>query len=355
MRLAIVHDWFIRVGGAERVLLAMHKLWPNAPIFFMAADKVAIKKYLPDASIHISRLGRVPLATRFYGSLGWAMPSAVESLDLSDYDTVLSSSVIFSKGVIVRPSTRHICYCYSPTRMLWDRSAAYERRGMLSAFLRHGLRSWDFAAAQRPDQMVAISQAVASRIEKYYRRDSIVIPPPMPLKINSEPSRTEHPYFLFVGRLMPHKSLKVTIDAFNKTGHRLIIAGDGPLRRTLKRQARTNIEFIGSPDDKELSKLYANATAVILPNEEDFGLTAVEAMAHGCPVLALRAGGAMETVIEGTTGEFFDDAIPEAIADGIRRIRAMVTSYDPERIRAHAAQWSEERWSERMRTIIPGI
>lgn len=352
MKLAIVHDWFVRVGGAERVLKAMHALWPDAPVHFLVADRAAVRAHLPHADVRISRLGRIPLAARIYPALGWAMPSAVESLDLSGYDTVLSSSVMFAKGAVVRPGTRHISYCYSPSRMLWDRAASYERRGIFSSLARHALRSWDHAAAQRPDELVAISRTVADRIAKYWRRDAVVLPPPVVPARDAVPHDAGHPYFLAVARLVPHKGLGVLVDAFNKTRQHLVIAGDGPLLRTLARRAGPTVRIAGWQSDDALASLYAGAAAVVIPNEEDFGLTAVEAMTYGKPVLALRAGGATETVLEGVTGEFFDDPIPEAIADGVRRIRAALLAYDAAGIRRHADRWSQERWAVRMRTLV---
>jgi glycosyltransferase involved in cell wall biosynthesis len=355
MKLAIVHDWFVHIGGAERVLIEMNALWPEAPIYFLIADKRAIARHLPDADVRIARLGSLPLASKAYPYLAWAMPSAVEGLDLSAYDTVLSSSVLFSKGAVVRPNTRHISYCYSPSRMLWDRAATYERRGIGSAMMRHLLRSWDASAAQRPDTLAAISQTVADRISKYWRRTAIVIPPPI-RKFEQSSShglqKESSDYFLIVSRLVPHKMLSMAIDAFNKTRYQLVIVGDGPLRQTLRRRAHTNIRFLGWQPDDVLHNLYKSCQAVIVPNDEDFGLTAVEAMAHGTPVLALRSGGATETVLEGITGEFFNDPIPEALADGVRRIKKSMSSYNPNAIEAHAQQWSHEKWALRMKTLV---
>jgi len=354
MKLAIVHDWFVRVGGAERVLMAMHALWPEAPIYFLVADRTAVRAHLPGADVRLARLGHLPFAAQFYPALGWAMPAAVESLDLSGYDTVLSSSAMFAKGAVVRPGTRHISYCYSPSRMLWDRAAAYERRGILSAAARHALRSWDQAAAQRPDELVAISRTVADRIGKYWRRNAVVLPPPVMPARDAVPQESR-PYFLAVARLVPHKGLDVLVDAFNKIRQPLIIVGDGPLRRALARRAGPTVRIAGWQSDDALAALYAGATAVVVPNEEDFGLTAVEAMTYGKPVLALRAGGVTETVLEGVTGEFFDDPIPEAVADGVRRIRGALPSYDAAGIRRHAEHWSQERWSVRMRTLVESV
>ncbi|MCC6405153.1 MAG: glycosyltransferase [Candidatus Yanofskybacteria bacterium] len=353
MKLAIVHDWIVDMGGAERVLIALHRLWPEAPIYTLVAKPSTVQQWFPNATIVPSVLQRLPRAWAYYPALAPMMPSAIESFDLSGFDTVLSSSALFSKGIVVRPGTRHLSYCYSPARMLWDRSASYERRGIFSRLYRHTLRIWDVAAAQRPDELIAISATAAARISKYYRRSAIVVPPPTrsaPLPVAA--SAPAHPFFLIVARLVPHKSLELVVDAFAKLKYQLVIVGDGPLRRRLSRRARANITFAGAVSDEQLDELYATCQAVVVPNEEDWGLTAVEAMMHGKPVLALRRGGATETVIEGLTGEFFDDPIPEALADGIKRIRTNIHTYDAERIRTHADQWNSERFERRMRTLI---
>lgn len=355
-KIAIVHDWLVGIGGAERVLIALHCLWPDAPIYTLLYRPSTVRTWLPDARIIASGLQRIPFASRIYPYLAPAMPSAIESFDLSGYDTVISSSVLFAKGVVVRPGTRHICYCYSPSRMLWDRSTAYERDGILSRIYRHALRAWDQAAAQRPDEMIAISNTVAARIAKYYRRQSIVIPPPTrDIATDVLAPASNGDYYLIVSRMVPHKSLGMAIDAFAKLNYRLIVVGDGPLKSGMQRRAGANITFTGWIPDDELDALYASCRAVIVPNEEDWGLTAIEAMSHGKPVLALRRGGATETVLEGVTGEFFDDPIPEALADGIKRLRSNAGTYDTEKIRSHASQWGAQQFEQRMRTIVENI
>lgn len=364
-KIAIVHDWIVGIGGAERVLIALHRLWPQAPIYTLLYKPSTVRRWLPDATVIASGLQRIPFAWRMYPYLAPAMPSAVESFDLSGYDTVISSSVLFSKGIVVRPDTRHICYCYSPARMLWDRAQAYERMSAASRLFRHMLRAWDQAAAQRPDEMVAISGTVATRIAKYYRRSAIVVPPPCrKLSVVSEQlsaSITKNyqleigNYYLIVSRMVPHKALDMVIDAFAKLRYRLVVVGDGPLKMQTQHRAGANISFTGWIPDDALDGLYEHCRAVIVPNEEDWGLTAIEAMAHGKPVLALRKGGATETVLEGITGEFFDDPIPEALADGLKRLRANQKNYDTQQIREHAAQWGSEQFEQRMRTIVEGV
>ncbi|HXV27150.1 MAG TPA: glycosyltransferase [Candidatus Paceibacterota bacterium] len=295
--------------------------------------------------------GRVPVLRTRPAALAPFLPAAVESMDLSAYDVVVSSSVMFAKGVVTRTRTRHISYCYSPSRMLWDRNAEYERRGPLSRLARHWLRMWDANAAKRPDVMLAISGAVAGRIAKYYRRQSEVLHPPLLAAPTDRRMRSASDlgYYLAVGRLLPHKNFGMLVDAFAKLNRPLVIVGDGPERARLARRAPANVHFV-SADDRTLASWFAGCRALIVPNEEDFGMTPVEAMSFGRPVLALRAGGALETVSEGVTGEFFDDAIPEALAEGVIRLEA--GRYDGALITAHATKFNASRFDARMKRLV---
>jgi len=353
MNIAFVHDWIVTSGGAERTLAHLHKIWPDAPVYTLLTNPAVARRLLPQATIITSGLQRLPLSWRYYPQLAPFMPSAIEAFDFSGFDTVISSSVIFSKGIIVRPSTRHICYCYSPTRMLWDRNAQYERAGLASNIYRHLLRSWDQTAAQRPDQMIAISNTSAARISKYYRRSAMVIPPPTRQPCTADTSRVpQGEYYLVVARMVSHKELEMVVDAFAKLRYRLVIVGEGPLYAKIVGRATPNITCTGWVPDAQLDGLYAHCTAVIMPNEEDWGLTALEAMSHGKPVLALRRGGAVESILEGITGEFFDDAIPEALADGMKRIRASLQKYDSQAIELHASHYGEQQFRDRMQLLV---
>lgn len=353
MNIALVHDWIISYGGAERVLEQLHAIWPSAPIYTLLHSPTISTALLPSADIRASYLQSLPRASSMPALLGPLMPTAIESFDLSGYDVVLSSSVLFSKGIVTRPSTRHFCYCYSPSRLLWDRHASYERSGMTSQILRHGFRIWDFEAAQRPDHMIAISSTVSSRIKKYYRRSSTVIPPPTraagPLDHSLVPNV---PYYLIVARAVPHKQLQVMIDVFAKLRERLVIVGAGPLLAKLRRNAPDIVTCTGWISDAQLDALYEGCIAVLIANNEDWGLTAVEAMLRGKPVLALRRGGVVESVLEGVTGEFFDDTIPEAIADGVHRLTRSYGSYHRETIQSHAKQYDINHFQRRMVSLV---
>lgn len=363
MKIAIVHDWLNNLGGAERVLAELHRIIPEAPIYTLFYNKNFLKKFLPDADIRTSWLQKIPLITKIYKYLFFLMPATAESFDLSDYDVVISSSVIFSKGLVLKPKTLHICYCYSPTRFLWDYHAEYASKNKyLINLSRHFLRLWDRSASDRVDEFVAISETVRTRIKKYYRRDALVIYPPLSLEDDDYTTKPDSQmqnyglpnseFYLIVSRLYPHKNIDIAIDAFNKLGYDLIIIGDGPVKRKLKKMAQKNIKFAGFRDDRTLINYYKHCRAFIMPQEEDFGLTPVEAMSFGKPVLALRRGGALEIIREGISGEFFDDPIPEALADGVRRLNDNYAGYNTEVIKQHALKFSREKFSEQILAII---
>ncbi|MBI2068633.1 MAG: glycosyltransferase [Candidatus Yanofskybacteria bacterium] len=347
MRVALVHDWLNNLGGAERVLIELHKIFPDASIYALFYNKKFVKEHLPDAKIIPSGLQKFPFVTKTYPFLLPLMPSAIESFDMSDYDVVISSSVIFSKGLILKPKTRHICYCYSPTRFLWDRHTEYEHSSWPAKLAQHLLRIWDRQASERVDTFVAISENVRDRIQKYYRRDAKIIYPPVSittLKVVNDKSVDNLGYYLIVSRLHPYKNIDIAIEAFNKLVYELVVVGDGPDMGRLKNMAGKNIKLVGYKSDKEVAEYYRNCKAFIMPQEEDFGLTPLEAMSFGKPVLALRKGGALETITEGLHGEFFDDPIPEALADGIRRLNENYGSYDQMEIRYQAMKFSTERF-----------
>jgi len=369
MRIAIVHDWLKNISGAERVLIELHKIFPEAPIYTLFYDKKFVQKWLPDADIRASFLQRIPLISKSYILFSWLMPTAIESFDLSEFDKVLSSSAIFSKGLILKPSIKHICYCYSPTRFLWDRNRNYQftifNFQWPKEIFKHFFRLWDRAAADRVDQFVAISKTVQSRIKKYYRRDSIIIYPPvnnLQLSISNFQSnindsikqlKTENSnFYLIVARLHAYKNIDIAIEAFNKLDYPLVIIGDGPDRERLKRLAGKSITFLGEQDDSTLIDYYRACRAFIMPQEEDFGLTPIEAMSFGKPVVALRKGGALETIVEGKTGEFFDDPIPEALVDAIRRLNENYTGYNSKTIKTHASLFSSDKFKEAIIKLI---
>ena len=363
MKIALVHDWLNTLGGAERVLIELHKIFPDAPIYTLFYDKKFKSEHLLNAEIRSSYLQKFPFINKYYKYTALLMPSAVESFDLSDFDIVISSSVFFSKGLILRPKTKHICYCYSPTRQLWDlhhfQNSKPVRPGHPGGFkiqnsiAKHVLRLWDRQAADRVDEFIAISKTVRSRINKYYKKDAkIIYPPVRELPEGNSERPMEKEYYLIVSRLFPHKNIDVAIDAFNKLGFELVIIGDGPSKKELQTMAGKNIHFLGYKTDEIISTYYYHAKAFIMPQEEDFGLTPIEAMQFGVPILALRKGGALETLWEGVTGEFFDDPIPEALADGVRRLNENHRNYRPDLIKSQTKQFSVEKFKKEIEDLV---
>lgn len=357
MKIALVHDWLLRIGGAERVFKTLHGIFPEADIYTLFYDQKFVKEFLPGTEIQTTFLQKIPGITKLYKLFLLLMPTAIESLDLSAYDVVISSSVAFSKGLVLKPKTTHICYCHSPTRFLWDWQINYvKERGykLLKPWVlmvQHWLRIWDSHAAQRPDYFIANSKHTQKRIWKYYSIDSKVIYPPVEMPIGV-PKDEDGGYYLIVSQLLPHKNIEVAIDAFNKLGLPLFIIGEGPLKRKLKRMADKNIRILGYQNDEEIEKLYQECRAFILPQEEEFGITPIEAMFRGKPVLALRRGGALEYVLESLNGEFFDDAVPEVLADGVRRLNANYPNYSPLVIKKSVQKFRKGRFINEIREFI---
>lgn len=350
-KIAIVHDWLLTFGGAERVLSELCTMFPDAPVYTLFARPEIVTANFPHTDIITSSLQRAPFVTHIHKLYTPFMPMAIEAFDLSQYDIVLSSSAFFAQGVVLKPKTRHICYSYSPMRSLWDRNCEY--RG--AAFLRHILRMWDRQASARVDEYIAISQHVRNRIKKFYQRDARVIYPPLvqlPTPCKNIPHKPG--FYLIVSRLYSYKNIALAIDTFNKLGCPLIVIGDGPARRRFERISGPTVSLVGHLDDATMAAYYRDSRALIMPQEEDFGLTALEAMSFGKPVLALRRGGALETVKEGISGEFFDDPIPEALADGVRRLNENYSSYNAGDIMKLVKPFSLERFRREITKLISG-
>jgi len=361
MKIALAHDYLIRFGGAERVFLNLQKIFPQAEIYTLLYNSKKMGKYFPNTKIHTSFLQNIPLSRKYHRILAPLMPAAAESLDLRDFDLVISSSSTFIKGLVLRPKTIHICYCHNPARFLWDYASEYNGGpSFLRKILSHYLRLWDRAAANRVDYFIANSKTTAQRIKKYYDRDARVIYP----AIRTVPqiqslSRTVYKgqslsseYFLIVSQLTPYKRIDLAIDAFNKLELPLVIIGQGRHKKRLQKMARSNIKFLGWQSDEIVKKYLQECTAFIFPGEDDFGIAPVEAMSFGKPVLAYRKGGATETILEGITGEFFDDPATEALADGIRRLKMNLNNYSPLVIKKRAEKFSHENFEREIKEFI---
>lgn len=355
LRVALVHDYLVDSGGAERVVLAFHELFPDAPLFTSVYDPASTFSRFRTLDVRTSWLQRIGATKRSYKYLLPLFPLAFESFDLAGFDVVLSSTTSFAKGIITSPATVHVCFCHTPTRFAW-RSHDYVRQERIPRLARpamtpilHGLRMWDSAAAQRVDHFVVPSRNSAARVRKYYRRAATVIPSPIDASTFA-PEETIDDYFLVVSRLAPYKRIDLAIEACNALRRDLVIVGDGPARPALEAIAGPTVRFLGRLSERELRRRLARCIALILPGEEDFGLTPLEANASGRPVVAYAAGGALETVIEGRTGTFFHEWSAAALAERLR-----TTSFDRFArvdLLAHARAFDKEPFKERIGSLI---
>ena len=356
MKVALVHDYLIQDGGAERVLLALHEMYPEAPVYTLFYDPERLPPEFRDLSARVSPLNRWPFAPRKYQ---WYLPfmaQAVEAFDLSEFDLVISSSSSFAKGAICSAQGTHICYCHTPTRFLWEERIRYLDELAVPGFIKkflpsylHQLRQWDRIAAERPDAIATNSRTSRERIRRYYQREATVIPPPV--DVERIPLSTHAgSYWLAGGRLVPYKRFDLVVKAFAKLNLPLKIFGEGPDLKKLQNLAGPKTEFLGHVDDRCKIELYEHAIGFLYPQVEDFGITAVEAMAAGKPVLAYNRGGATETVIHGLTGQHFNVQCWEDIGNLILRFDA--SAFSAQKIREHAEQYSKAHFQERMRAFI---
>lgn len=358
MKVALIHDHLAQDGGAEKVLKVLSDIYPNATIFTLLYEDKHVNKYFKNRKIETSIIQRLPGGVKHYQWYMPFMPMAVEFFDLDEYDLVISDASAFAKGVITPSETPHICYCHTPTRYLWDYTHRYIKelkynkyfKKVISLMLNY-IRVWDKAAADRVDYYIANSSTVKKRIAKYYKRSSSVIYPPVETELFSI-SDNVGDYFLAGARLSPYKRFDIVIQAFLKTNLKLKIFGSGVDENRLREIASDspNIEFLGRVSDEEKAKLYSEARAFINPQDEDFGITAVEAMAAGRPVIAYRRGGATETVLEGETGEFFDYQTSDSLAEVLTKFD--YKKYNSQKIREHALGFSVERFKKEIKDFV---
>jgi len=355
-RVALVHDYLVQDGGAERVFAALIELYPTADCFVLIHDEARSPDVFRRTRIRTSFLDRMPYAKRAYEWYLPLMPLAAEHLDLSGYDLVISSSSSFAKGVITEPGSTHICYCHTPTRFLWQERLGYLDdlpqpkfiKAILPPFLHH-LRQWDRIAAERPNRLVTNSETSRARIRHYYGRDADIIPPPVDvtrIPMSDGPGRT----WLTGGRLVGYKRFDLVVKAFAKLNLPLTIFGIGPEMQKLRAMAGPKTTFLGRVTEDQKIALYRDAIGFIAPQLEDFGITAVEAMAAGRPVLTYGKGGGAETVVDGVTGRHLETQSWEEIGDLVIRFDA--SRFDPAAIRAHAETFSAERFKERFASFI---
>ena len=357
MKVALVHDYLNQMGGAERVVLALHDLFPDAPLYTSIYDPQRVDKAFQNIDIRTSFMQKFPFVKKHHQPFLPFYPFAMERLDLRGFDLVLSSSSAFGKGVITRPETLHICYCHTPMRWCWNYDEYVEReklgkisRSILPFFI-SGLRIWDQTSSMRVDHFIANSPVVADRIRKYYRRDAIVIPPPVEVsRFTFDPTIRPEDYFLIVSRFMPYKRIDLAIEACNTLHLPLVIIGSGRDESRLRSMAGPTIRFTGRLSDQEVLYYYAHCRAFILPGEEDFGITPLEAQASGRPVIAYAAGGALTSVIDKVTGTFFRKQTVESLVEVLSSFDEHI--YDPLTIYNHALEFDQPRFRRRMLQFI---
>ncbi len=360
MNVAIVYDRINKFGGAERVLLALHEIWPKAPLYTAVYDS-GRAKWADVFTIHPSFLQHVPFARTLHELYPWATPMAFETFDFAGYDCVISVTSAEAKGVITHPDTVHICYCLTPTRYLWSGYEEYITHpglGVFSSlgsfFLRKGvgmLREWDSSAAQRPDYYIAISELVKKRIEKYYRRsvDAVIYPP-----VETDtftPGKNSDNYYITVARLVGYKRVDLLIAAANRLHVPLVVIGDGLELNRLRKMAGPTVRIISSKlTDRELAAYYQRSRAFLFAGEEDFGITAVEAQACGKSVLAFARSGMAEIVREGKTGLLYKEQTVAAVCAGIQQLNKV--HFSPELCRENAIRFSKKRFQDEFKMFV---
>ena len=356
MRVAIIHYWLVGMRGGEKVIEALCRMYPQADIYTHVYDPAAVSPTISNRQVRTSFIARLPGATRTYKRYLALMPMALEQLDLRGYDLILSSESGPSKGIIPPAGALHLCYCHSPMRYIWNMFHDYrERSGWLTRLVMppvaHYLRTWDAVSASRVHDFVANSTTVARRLQTYYRRDSTVIHPPVDVDAFGSVPRSElGDYYLMAGELVPYKRPDLAVEAFNRTGRKLVVIGGGEGLAALKALAGPTVTVLGPQSFEQLRHHYARCRALVFPGEEDFGIVPVEAMASGRPVIAFNRGGATETVVDGETGLFFDEQSRDGLSEALDRFER--TSFDPARAVSRARDFRTEVFQSRMGALI---
>lgn len=356
MKIALVHDYFVQYGGAERVLECFTELFPYAPIYTLVHNPELMHQKFTDKNIKTSFVQKIPFAKTRHRIFPLFMTAGIEQFDFSAYDVVLSDSSGFAKGAITGPETLHICYMHTPMRYAWDDCQKYTSdfyfprivKKMVPFFMNY-IRLWDRSSADRPDKIIANSNFVARRIKKYYQRKADVIHPPVSIE-NFQTEEKQDNYFLMVGRLIAYKRFDIAIEAFNRLGLPLKIIGRGPDFAKLKKMAGSNIEFLGRVSDEKLAKYYARCRAFVFPQEEDFGIVAIEALASGRPLIAYHGGDIVEHIQEGKSGVFFARQTPEGIVEAVKKFEKM--DFDSCQIRESALKFDKKIFKDKIKNYI---
>ncbi|MCI0707769.1 MAG: glycosyltransferase [Ignavibacteriae bacterium] len=355
LRVALVHDWLTGMRGGEKVLEVFCELFPQATLYTLLHTKGTVSGTIERMAVKTSFVQHLPFTKARYRHYLPLFPTAIETFDLSSYDLVVSISHCVAKGVIPPAKGVHICYCNTPMRYVWDLYDDYfggDRAGWLTrkamSFFAPGLRAWDVQTSGRVHYYIANSHFVSERIHRIYGRGSDVIHPPVDVG-QFNVSKRHDGYYLVVSALVPYKRVDLAVEAFNKTGERLVIVGTGPEMTRLKSLARPNIEFLGWQDGSELARFYAGCQALIFPGVEDFGIVPLEAMASGKPIIAYAKGGALETVAESgryPTGIFFHEQTVDALIEALAKSKKK--KWNPASLRKHAERFDRGAFKQKI-------
>ncbi len=363
MKIALIHSFLTKIGGAEKVLSAAHDIYPEAPIYTLLLDKNKIDGLFndPEPKIMVSSLNKYPsILKRSKKYLLSKYSTAIEEFDLSAYDVVISFSNAFTHGILTKPSTLHISYCYSPMRFVWDWYHEYTQenniglnaKGLYIRKLLHDIRLWDRLAADRVDRWLVQSQTARARVKKYYRTDSTVIYPPTDIENIVMAQDPPEDFFLIVSRLEPYKNIALAIKAFSQIKRKLIIVGEGSDRKRLEKLASSNVRFLGWQSDESVRDYMKRSYAFVFPGEEDFGLTPIEVMASGRPVVAFNKGGVAETVVDGETGVLFNEPASESLIEAINRLDRSYDKFSSDKCRRRAEMFSFDNFKRSLSSYI---
>jgi len=358
LKVVLVHDWLTGRRGGEKVLEVLAEIYPDAPVYTLFHVRGSQIPAIEQRTIRTSFLQKFPFVRKKYRSYLPLFPLAVELFDLQDYDLVISTSHCVAKGVISHPHALHISYIHSPVRYAWNQYFSYFAPGNLGVFSRfiippfvHFLRIWDVSSSSRVDRFIANSENTACRIQKYYRRDSVVIHPPVDTDFFTPAEKEERSgEFLIVSALVPYKRIDLAVAAFNRAQLPLAVVGTGPDFKKLKKMAGSTVRFLGALNPEDLREVYRKARAFLLPGEEDFGITALEAQACGTPVIAFGRGGAVETVIPGETGIFFQDLSVSGLTGALDKFHRL--EFNKSVLRSNAMKFSRPLFKEKLVSFI---
>jgi len=359
MKVAIVHYWLTNIRGGEKVIEALLEMFPQADIFTHVCDPKAVSELIKGKRVFTSRINRLPFAKKLYNLYMPLMPRALMDFNLQGYDLVISSESGPAKGVVPNPDAYHICYCHSPMRYLWDMYHDYFKGAnpIVRFFMKRlipGLRLWDVLSANLVDCFVANSSYVAKRVRRYYKRESVVIHPPVDIEKYLDNERKPKDYYLYFGQLTGYKRADIAIEACLSLNKKLVVAGAGAKKKDIKRYKKSGlISFTGRVSDGELATLYSEAQALLFPGIEDFGIIPVEANAAGCPVIAFRKGGALDTIKENTTGMFFDEQTPQSLAQALVHFEKNAALFSNRPcFTEHVQQFSKDAFKDRINRLI---